>query len=175
MIAAGCVEINRLSAFESNNLIGPSVCTTVNPPQAVGVSVLWQIPQFLLVGISEVLASVTAIQFFYTQSPIEMRSVLSAFNLFTGALGTWATAIFILLGNSFQPGQPWIADDANQGKLHYYFFMLAGFMFFNLILFVLVARNYTYKEDMKVLKFDENGQEIEGENDEEQALLSASS
>lgn len=161
MMAAGLVEIARLDAFKAGNLAGPSVCDHTDPPQTVGMSVLWQIPQFTLVGISEVLASVTALQFFYTQSPVEMRSVLAALNLFTGAVGTWCTALFIFLGNALQPGHPWVAPDANNGKLHFYFFMLAGFMFFNLLLWVLVARKYTYKEDRDMIYFDASGNSIE--------------
>eukprot|EP00462_Mataza_sp_D1_P018959 CAMPEP_0175132628 /NCGR_PEP_ID=MMETSP0087-20121206/7173_1 /TAXON_ID=136419 /ORGANISM="Unknown Unknown, Strain D1" /LENGTH=505 /DNA_ID=CAMNT_0016414989 /DNA_START=189 /DNA_END=1706 /DNA_ORIENTATION=- len=147
MIAAGFVEMGRLSAYQAGQLVGPSICVAHSPPQAVDVSVLWQIPQFTLIGASEVLSSVTAIHFFYSESPDKMKSVVAAFNLFTMALGTWSTAVFISLGNAWQPEAPWIADDANKGKLHYYFFMLAAFSVVNLLMWIWAASRYTYKAD----------------------------
>jgi len=75
---------------------------------AVKMTVFWQIPQYLLIGTSEVLASITgslcllarfgrlvhyafiasAMEFFYSQAPNCMKSVCSALNLVTTAFGT---------------------------------------------------------------------------------------
>ena len=38
-----------------------------------GVSILWQIPQLLLVSFAEVLVAVTGLEFAYSQSPSESR------------------------------------------------------------------------------------------------------
>jgi dipeptide/tripeptide permease len=36
-------------------------------PLASSMNVLWQIPQFMLIGTSEILAAVTAMEFFYSE------------------------------------------------------------------------------------------------------------
>jgi POT family len=41
------------------------VCDDV--PLASSMNVLWQIPQFMLIGTSEILAAVTAMEFFYSE------------------------------------------------------------------------------------------------------------
>jgi solute carrier family 15 oligopeptide transporter 1 len=46
------------------------------------VSVLWQIPQFLVITIGEVLFSVTGLEFSYSQASPNMKSVLQVILLF---------------------------------------------------------------------------------------------
>jgi dipeptide/tripeptide permease len=41
------------------------VCDDI--PLASSMNVLWQIPQFMLIGTSEILAAVTAMEFFYSE------------------------------------------------------------------------------------------------------------
>ena len=41
------------------------------------VSILWQIPQLLLVSFAEVFVAVTGLEFAYSQSPPQSRSVLN--------------------------------------------------------------------------------------------------
>jgi peptide/histidine transporter 3/4 len=88
MVAAALVEERRLSLYRSGHVLGPSICYKDNAPPMVELSIFWQIPQFILVGASEVFASVTALELFYTQSPESMRSVCQALNLVTTAFGT---------------------------------------------------------------------------------------
>jgi len=44
------------------------------------VSIVWQLPQYLLIAIAEVLVSVTGLEFAYSQAPTNMRSVLCCQN-----------------------------------------------------------------------------------------------
>lgn len=128
MVAAGLVERARLGEWHDGHIVGNSICAKkdeVNPPQMVSLSIFYQIIQFGLVGSSEVLASVTGLEFFYTQAPESMKSVCAALNLLTTAIGTWLMAALIPVVNSSK-GNEWIAHDLNHGHMDYFFFTMAG-------------------------------------------------
>ena len=78
------------------------------------LSIFWQIPGFIFIGISEIFASITSLEFFYSQAPGNMRSVSQSFNLLTSALGSWLTIPLTLAVNS-DTNNEWIATDINQG------------------------------------------------------------
>lgn len=43
------------------------------------VNILWQLPQYLLIAVAEVLVSVTGLEFAYSQAPANMRLVNSIY------------------------------------------------------------------------------------------------
>jgi hypothetical protein len=59
----------------------------------------------VIIGISEILASISALEFFYSQAPLALRSVTQSLNLATNALGTFAVIPLLLIVNS-NPGKP---------------------------------------------------------------------
>jgi POT family proton-dependent oligopeptide transporter len=62
-----------------------------NPPGTV--SVLWQLPQFFVVTLAEVLVSATGLEWAYTQSPASMRSSVVALFLCMTAIGNLVTGV----------------------------------------------------------------------------------
>ena len=48
-------------------------------------------------GVSEIFASITSLEFFYSQAPLSMKSVMQSLNLFMTALGTHHNVIDIRL------------------------------------------------------------------------------
>uniref|UniRef100_A0A7R9UH25 Major facilitator superfamily (MFS) profile domain-containing protein n=1 Tax=Pinguiococcus pyrenoidosus TaxID=172671 RepID=A0A7R9UH25_9STRA len=119
-------------------------CIECDPvPQAASLSVLWQVPQFLLVGTSEILASVTAMEFFYSQTPSNMRSISAALNLLTTALGSWATIPLVLVVNA-NKSDAWVPDDLNKGHLEQFFVVIVAIMVVNLAAFMWFAKGYKY-------------------------------
>lgn len=54
----------------------------------------------MLVGTSEIFASVAALEFFYSQAPVSMRSMTSSLNMLTNAIGTFAVIPILLIVNS---------------------------------------------------------------------------
>ncbi|XP_042010200.1 protein NRT1/ PTR FAMILY 8.3-like [Salvia splendens] len=135
MSAAAIVEIFRLSYV-------------VDTEAAAPMSILWQIPQYFLLGAAEVFTFIGQLEFFYDQSPDAMRSLCTALSLLTTALGNYLSSFILTVVTSLttQGGQPgWIPDNLNIGHLDYFFWLLAALSFFNLVVYVFCARIYKSK------------------------------
>jgi len=89
--------------------------------------VAWQLPQYLLMGFGEVLVSVTALEFAYTQAPARLKSLVMGMWYLTISIGSLVTAL-VAQWNRFQ------------GVAYYHFFtvLMAGAA----VLFALVAWRY---------------------------------
>lgn len=123
-------------------------------PQYSNLTIFWQVPQFILIGVSEIFTSITALEFFYSQAPTRMRSVSQASNLLTNALGSWLTIPLTLLVNA-DANHPWIASNVDEGELGYYFYLLAGLMALSLILFSHLSAGYVYADPEVLAALDE--------------------
>ncbi|CAL4938436.1 unnamed protein product [Urochloa decumbens] len=141
MVSAALVELKRLEIARSEGLI--------HEKAAVPMSILWQIPQYFLVGASEVFTSIGQVEFFYDQAPDAMRSLCSAFALVTVSLGSYVSSIILTVVSyiTTQGGEPgWIPDNLNEGRLDRFFWLIAGISFVNLIVYVSCAVRYRYKK-----------------------------
>ncbi len=127
------------------------------------VSVFWQTPQFLLIGISEILTSITSYAFFFQHAPKNMRSFCASLNLLTTALGTWLCIPLVALANS-GPVE-WVPANLNEGALAHYFFLLAAIMAAMTAGFVVVARRFqeTNERPGPVVEEDGEGWEEDAE------------
>ena len=98
-------------------------------------NVAWQLLAYVLLTSSEVMVSITGLEFSYTQAPRKMKSVIMAAWLFTVALGNQFTAIL----NFLIPSLSNLGIDLKHAAYFRFFSLL---MFFTAILFVFVARHY---------------------------------
>jgi POT family proton-dependent oligopeptide transporter len=98
-------------------------------------SVIWQLAAYVLLTASEVLVSITGLEFSYTQAPRKMKSAVMAAWLFTVALGNQFTAIL----NFLIPALGKLGIDLRHAAYFQFFTLL---MFFTSIAFVFVARHY---------------------------------
>jgi len=101
-------------------------------------SVAWQLLAYVLLTSSEVMVSITGLEFSYTQAPKKMKSIVMATWLFTVALGNQFTAIL----NFLIPTLSNLGIDLKHAAYFRFFTLL---MFFTAILFVFVARFYRGK------------------------------
>ncbi|CAG9466836.1 unnamed protein product [Pedinophyceae sp. YPF-701] len=130
MLVAGLVENRRLMAARE----GPEL------------SVLWQVPMYLLVGLTEVLTAIGQMEFFYEEAPAVMRSCMMALELLSTALGSYLAGFIIWAVQRLTDdgrGGGWIPRDLNRGRLDLYFVFLAGLVFLNTLVYAYVARRYT--------------------------------
>lgn len=138
MGAAAIVEMVRLHIYEE---LGGDV-------EVVPISILWQIPQYFLVGAAEVFTFIGQLEFFYDQSPDAMRSLCSALSLLTTSLGSYLSTLIVTIVTAITTsgGQSgWIPDDLNKGHLDYFFLLLAGLSVLNLVVYVFCAKRYKKK------------------------------
>ncbi|KAL6648501.1 hypothetical protein ACP70R_012725 [Stipagrostis hirtigluma subsp. patula] len=141
MVAAALVETRRLALVVAG-------AGAHGEGEAAPMSILWQVPQYFLVGASVVFACVGQTEFFYNEAPAAMRSLCSALALLTVALGSYlsslvVTAVACLTTRGGAPG--WIPDNLNDGHLDRFFWLLVALSALNLAVFVCFARRYKRK------------------------------
>jgi proton-dependent oligopeptide transporter, POT family len=90
-------------------------------------SVLWQVPQYVLLTVAEVLIAVTGLELSYTEAPRAMRSTIMSIWFLTIALGNLLTAVVTKVVR---------LDGAA------YFWLFAGLMLAAALVFRVVARRY---------------------------------
>lgn len=141
MSAAALVEIKRLQLARELGLVNEDV--------AVPLSIFWQIPQYALLGAAEVFTFIGQLEFFYDQSPDAMRSLCSALSLLTNSLGNYLSTLILTVVTylTTQGGSTgWIPDNLNEGHLDYFFWLLAGLSFLNMLVYVVCAKRYKKKK-----------------------------
>ncbi|KAJ3704258.1 hypothetical protein LUZ61_007963 [Rhynchospora tenuis] len=131
IISAALVETKRLQIAREMGLVHVKV--------EVPMSILWLIPQYMLVGLAEVFTSIGQVEFSYDQSPDALRSVCMAFALVTVSLGSYMSSFVLSLVSycTTRVGKPgWIPDNLNEGRLDLFFWLISALSLPNLIVFL---------------------------------------
>ncbi|CAF3610491.1 unnamed protein product [Rotaria sp. Silwood1] len=96
-IAAGffCVSLGMAWSAIVQHLIyiaGPNFDYVPKPckecQQYNNITVAWQIPAYFFIAISEIFASVTGLEYAFTEAPKSMKSIVMSLYLFTSAIGS---------------------------------------------------------------------------------------
>ncbi|XP_073015032.1 protein NRT1/ PTR FAMILY 8.1-like [Primulina eburnea] len=146
MLCAGILELVRLRIVKRNNYYELT---------QIPMSIFWQVPQYFIIGCAEVFFFIGQLEFFYEQAPDAMRSLCSALQLTTVALGNYLSTLLVTIVTKISTRNGklgWIPDNLNYGHLHYFFWLLAGLSMLNLWAFLLVAKFYTYKKAVGTLR-----------------------
>lgn len=146
MIAAAVLELIRLRMVREHKYY--------DLPE-MPMSIMWQVPQYFLIGCAEVFTFIGQLEFFYEQAPDAMRSLCSALSLTTVALGNYLSSLLVTIVTSISTKNGnlgWIPDNLNRGHLHYFFWLLTVLSVLNMGAFLLVSKWYTYKRPVGSLR-----------------------
>ncbi|ONK62100.1 uncharacterized protein A4U43_C07F360 [Asparagus officinalis] len=141
MLAAGVLELVRLRIIARDNLY--------DTKDYLPMSIFWQVPQYFIVGAAEVFTFIGQLEFFYDQAPDAMRSMCSALSLTTVALGNYLSSLLVTIVTNMTTKNGnlgWIPDNLNRGHLDYFYWLLAILSFINFLVYLLIAKWYTYKK-----------------------------
>ncbi|KYQ90870.1 Peptide transporter [Tieghemostelium lacteum] len=94
------------------------------------VSVVWQLPQYVVMAWAEILLSITGLEFAYSQAPKSMKSIIMSAWLLTVSLGN----VFVIV----------VVEGINLPSRWVEFLVFAGVMAFFTVIFIIIAINYKY-------------------------------
>ncbi|OIV93419.1 hypothetical protein TanjilG_02956 [Lupinus angustifolius] len=142
MVSAGIVECYRLKYAKQ----GTS-----------SLSILWQIPQYALIGASEVFMYVGQLEFFNAQTPDGLKSFGSALCMTSISLGNYVSSLLVSMvmkisTEDHMPG--WIPGNLNRGHLDRFYFLLAALTSIDLIVYIACAK--WFKSIQLEVKYEQN-------------------
>ncbi|KAL2479504.1 Protein NRT1/PTR FAMILY 5.5 [Abeliophyllum distichum] len=141
-ITAAKVENRRLGVVQKHGLID-------KPDETVPMTMFWLLPQFLLLAALDGIFECSAVTFFIDQAPISTRRYLPFFvsGVFgVGVLGS-VLSVYVTGKISERGGKlNWFQHTLNRSRLDKYYWTLAWLAAINLVIFIVVAIFYRYKE-----------------------------
>ncbi|CAM0908148.1 unnamed protein product [Alopecurus aequalis] len=143
---AAIVETNRLEIARAHGLVDEANAM-------VPMSWAWLVPQYVIMGVSNVFAVVGMQEFFYDQMPGELRSLgLALYFSVIGIAGFISGALISVIDSitSSDGGDSWFADNLNHAHLDYFYWLLAGLSLVELVLYVYLASSYAYNNHKRV-------------------------
>ncbi|KAJ8568330.1 hypothetical protein K7X08_027863 [Anisodus acutangulus] len=155
MLSAGLVECYRLEYAKKD-------CTHCQGSSSL--SILWQIPQYSLIGASEVFMYVGQLEFFNEQAPDGLKSFGSALCMTSISLGNYVSSLLVSVVIKFSTTDNmsgWIPGNLNNGHLDRFYFLLAGLTILDLVAYIACAKWY------KGIKHGEMIKEIKEEDKSE--------
>lgn len=138
MVSAGIVELFRLKYADKD-------CPSCE--NASSLSIFWQVPQYMLIGASEVFMYVGQLEFFNGQAPDGLKSFGSALCMTSISLGNYVSSLLvtIVMKISTRDDMPgWIPGNLNRGHLDRFYFLLAALTTADLVVYIICAKWYKY-------------------------------
>ncbi|XP_078443897.1 protein NRT1/ PTR FAMILY 7.3-like [Wolffia australiana] len=132
MVAAGLVEGARLARVAA-------------PDRASSLSILWQAPQYALIGASEAFVYVGQLEFFNGQAPDGLKSLGSSLCMASMSFGNYMSSMLVLVVADLTAkdgGLGWIPANLNLGHLDRFFFLLAALTAADLVVYLFCSTWY---------------------------------
>lgn len=137
---AALVEARRLETAREHGLVDDAGAT-------VPMSWAWLVPQYVIMGVSNVFTLVGMQEFFYDQMPSELRSLGLALYFSVLGISSFISGALISLLDRVTAsggGDSWFADNLNRAHLDYFYWLLAGVSAAELALYLYFVRSYVY-------------------------------
>ncbi|KAL5558416.1 hypothetical protein UlMin_034627 [Ulmus minor] len=146
MVIAALVEMKRLKTAQHYGLVD-------SPDATIPMSVWWLVPQYLLLGVSDVFTMVGMQEFFYDQVPKELRSIGLALYLSVIGIGSFFSSFLVTAIEAATNGDgqdSWFSNNLNRAHLDYFYWLLAGLSVLGFASYVYFARSYIYNRGSTV-------------------------
>ncbi|KAB0390694.1 hypothetical protein E2I00_018327, partial [Balaenoptera physalus] len=136
------LEMERLEYISHNQTVSQQIGQ--NTYYAAPLSIWWQTPQYLLIGISEIFASIPGLEFAYSEAPRSMQgAMMGIFFCLSGVgslLGSSLVALLSLPGGWLHCPEDF--GNINKCRMDLYFFLLAGIQAATALLYIGIAGRY---------------------------------
>ncbi|KAA8533998.1 hypothetical protein F0562_031515 [Nyssa sinensis] len=139
---AFAVEVRRMHVIRVHHITGPK--------QIVPMSILWLLPQHVLLGIADVFNAIGLLEFFYDQSPEDMQSLGTTFFTSGIGVGNFLNSFLVTMVDKItgrDGGKSWIGKNLNGSHLDYYYMFLLVISTLNLVPFFWASSKYMYKRE----------------------------
>lgn len=136
---------------------------------ATKLSILYLVPQFFLSGLAEFFTKVGLVEFLYSQSPPQMRSMSVALNSCSVSLGYFLSSLLVSvtnhstmkskkIGGSIVHVGGWLSNnDLNKDHLNWFYWLLCLISVVNIFNFVFWAMSYNYQSPTNTLVHQNSG------------------
>ncbi|MCL7029928.1 hypothetical protein MKW94_003378 [Papaver nudicaule] len=113
---------------------------------AAQLCIFWLVPQYIILGISEVFTVVGMQEFFYSEVPDKLKTMGMALHLGVFGAGSFLSAILIPflddITSDSNGKHSWFSDDMKEAQLDKYYWLLAFSSAISLLLFAIYSRKY---------------------------------
>lgn len=142
MACAAVVETIRLHIAHKHGIQNDP-----DPRAVVPMSIFWLLPQWILISSAELFSYVGLLEFFWSQTPMEMRSLGASFSFLSISLGYFQSGAMVASVNSASKSSNggWLADsNLNKNHLNYFYIVLMVASVLNFGPFLLSTMMYRY-------------------------------
>ncbi|XP_009606081.1 protein NRT1/ PTR FAMILY 6.4-like [Nicotiana tomentosiformis] len=108
------------------------------------IRAFWLIPQFFIVGAGEAFAYVGQLEFFIREAPEGMKSMSTGLFLTTLSMGFFISSLLVSLVHKVTNAS-WLKSNLNNGRLDYFYWMLAVLGIINYLVFLVFSMRHQYK------------------------------
>lgn len=140
MVVAAFVEMKRVEISKGEGLF--------EDPELLKkqLSIFWLLPQYILLGVSDIFTVVGMQEFFYSQVPKTMRTVGIGLYLSVFGVGSFLSALLISMVEIFTAtsgkDSGWFSNNMREAKLYNYYWLLALLASLSFFMFSSLCKYY---------------------------------